>query len=138
MYPIKYIKKKGMKHSMSYDRQFVSQQLILQSDKIPPSVCFGRKGTEDAEKNFVLAFFVTRTPEELSEISEFVSANYLGKSEVLLCFFMKRDDGTASTLTSEEMKTFDFRKYPIKLSVLPPTWDNLRNIVQPLVGITFG
>ena len=38
---------------MSYDRQFVSQQLVLQANKIPNSLCFGRVGRDDEEKEFI-------------------------------------------------------------------------------------
>ena len=58
---------------MSYDRQFVSQQHVLQANKIPNSLCFGRVGCDNEEKEFILSFFTRCSDSELREISAFVS-----------------------------------------------------------------
>lgn len=121
---------------MSYKRQFVSQQLILEAAKIPASLCFGREGKNDAEKDFVLTFFITRSDDELREISDFVTKNYK-EEEVLVSFFFKKSNGNSYTLSSDEMKSFDFKKWPYKLSKLCTSWDELREIDQPIMGITF-
>ena len=121
---------------MSYNRQFVSQQLILEAAKIPASLCFGREGKNDSNKDFVLAFFVTRSDDELREISEFVTKNYK-EEEVLVSFFFKKSNGNSYTLSSDEMKSFDFKKWPYKLSKLCTSWDELREIDQAIMGITF-
>lgn len=121
---------------MSYNRQFVSQQLILEAAKIPASLCFGREGKNDSNKDFILAFFVTRSDDELREISDFVTKNYK-EEEVLVSFFFKKSNGNSYTLSSDEMKSFDFKKWPYKLSKLCTSWDELREIDQPIMGITF-
>lgn len=121
---------------MSYNRQFVSQQLILEAAKIPASLCFGREGKNDSNKDFILAFFVTRSDDELREISDFVTKNYK-EEEVLVSFFFRKSDGSAYTLSSDEMKSFDFKKWPYKLSKLCTSWDELREIDQAIMGITF-
>ena len=124
---------------MSYNRLFVSQQLIpLGAAKIPASLCFGREGKNDAENNldFVLSFFITRSNDELREISNFVAENYKG-DEVLVSFFFKKSDGSAYTLSSDEAKSFDFRSYPYQISKLCTSWDELRQIPQEIMGITF-
>ena len=121
---------------MSYNRQFVSQQLILEAAKIPASLCFGREGKNDSNKDFVLAFFVTRSDDELREISDFVTKNYK-EEEVLVSFFFKKSNGNSYTLSSDEMKSFDFKKWPYKLSKLCTSWDELREIDQAIIGITF-
>ncbi len=121
---------------MSYNRQFVSQQLILEAAKIPASLCFGREGKNDAEKDFVLTFFITRSDDELREISDFVTKNYK-EEEVLVSFFFKKSNGNSYTLSSDEMKSFDFKKWPYKLSKLCTSWDELREIDQAIMGITF-
>ena len=79
---------------MSYNRQFVSQQLILEAAKIPASLCFGREGKNDSNKDFILAFFVTRSDDELREISDFVTKNYK-EEEVLVSFFFKKSNGNS-------------------------------------------
>ncbi len=122
---------------MSYKRQFVSQQLILEAAKIPASLCFGREGKNDAEKDFVLTFFITRSDDELREISDFVAENYDDGDEVLVSFFFKKSDGSAYTLSSDEMKSFDFKNYPYQISKLCTSWDELREIDQEVMGITF-
>ena len=122
---------------MSYNRQFVSQQLLrLGALKIPASLCFGREGKNDAEKDFVLSFFITRSDDELREISDFVAENYKG-DEVLVSFFFKKSDGSAYNLSSDEAKSFDFRSYPYHISKLCTSWDPLREIDQEIMGITF-
>ncbi len=122
---------------MSYNRQFVSQQLLrLGAAKIPASLCFGREGKNDAEKDFVLTFFITRSDDELREISDFVTKNYK-EEEVLVSFFFKKSNGNSYTLSSDEMKSFDFKKWPYKLSKLCTSWDELREIDQAIMGITF-
>lgn len=123
---------------MSYNRQFVSQQLLLpsQAAEIPASLCFGREGNNDAEKDLVLSFFITRSDDELREISDFVAENYKG-DEVLVSFFFKKSDGSAYTLSSDEAKSFDFRNYPYEISKLCTSWDELREIDQEVMGITF-
>lgn len=121
---------------MSYNRQFVSQQLILEAAKIPASLCFGREGKNDSNKDFILAFFVTRSDDELREISDFVTKNYK-EEEVLVSFFFKKSNGNSYTLSSDEMKSFDFKKWPYKLSKLCTSWDELREIDQAIMGITF-
>lgn len=121
---------------MSYNRQFVSQQLILEAAKIPASLCFGREGKNDSNKDFILAFFVTRSDDELREISDFVTKNYK-EEEVLVSFFFKKSNGNSYTLSSDEMKSFDFKKWPYKLSKLCTSWDELREIDQAIIGITF-
>ena len=121
---------------MSYNWQFVSQQLILEAAKIPASLCFGREGKNDAEKDFVLTFFITRSDDELREISDFVTKNYK-EEEVLVSFFFKKSNGNSYTLSSDEMKSFDFKKWPYKLSKLCTSWDELREIDQAIMGITF-
>ena len=120
---------------MSYNRQFVSQQLILEAAKIPASLCFGREGKNDAEKDFVLTFFITRSDDELREISDFVTKNYK-EEEVLVSFFFKKSNGNSYTF-SDEMKSLDFKKWPYKLSKLCTSWDELREIDQAIMGITF-
>lgn len=123
---------------MSCNRQFVSQQLlILKAAKIPASLCFGREGKNDAEKDFVLTFFITRSDDELREISDFVAENYDDGDEVLLSFFFKKSDGSAYTLSSDEAKSFDFKNYPYQISKLCTSWDELREIDQEVMGITF-
>ena len=122
---------------MSYNRQFVSQQLLrLGAVKIPASLCFGREGKNDAEKDIVLSFFITRSDDELREISDFVAENYKG-DEVLVSFFFKKSDGSAYNLSSDEAKSFDFRSYPYQISKLCTSWDPLREIDQEIMGITF-
>lgn len=122
---------------MSCNRQFVSQQLLrLGAVKIPASLCFGREGKNDTEKDFVLTFFITRSDDELREISDFVAENYKG-DEVLVSFFFKKSDGSAYTLSSDEMKSFDFKNYPYQISKLCTSWDELRGIDQEVMGITF-
>ena len=121
---------------MSYNRQFVSQQLILEAAKIPASLCFGREGKNDSNKDFILAFFVTRSDDELREISDFVTKNYK-EEEVLVSFFFEKSNGNSYTLSSDEMKSFDFKKWPYKLSKLCTSWDELREIDQAIMGITF-
>ena len=121
---------------MSYNRQFVSQQLILEAAKIPASLCFGWEGKNDSNKDFILAFFVTRSDDELREISDFVTKNYK-EEEVLVSFFFKKSNGNSYTLSSDEMKSFDFKKWPYKLSKLCTSWDELREIDQAIMGITF-
>ena len=123
---------------MSYNRQFVSQQLLrLGAVKIPAFLCFGREGKNDAEKDFVLTFFITRSDDELREISDFVAENYDDGDEVLVSFFFKKSDGSAYTLSSDEMKSFDFKNYPYQISKLCTSWDELREIDQEVMGITF-
>lgn len=123
---------------MSCNRQFVSQQLLrLGAVKIPASLCFGREGKNDTEKDFVLTFFITRSDDELREISDFVAENYDDGDEVLVSFFFKKSDGSAYTLSSDEMKSFDFKNYPYQISKLCTSWDELRGIDQEVMGITF-
>lgn len=123
---------------MSCNRQFVSQQLLrLGAVKIPASLCFGREGKNDPEKDFVLTFFITRSDDELREISDFVAENYDDGDEVLVSFFFKKSDGSAYTLSSDEMKSFDFKNYPYQISKLCTSWDELREIDQEVMGITF-
>ncbi len=121
---------------MSYNRQFVSQQLILEAAKIPASLCFGREGKNDAEKDFVLTFFITRSDDELREISDFVAENYDDGDEVLVSFFFKKSDGSAYTLSSDEMKSFDF-KNPYRISKLCTSYDELREVEQEILAIGF-
>ena len=57
--------------------------------------------------------------------------------EVLVSFFFKKSDGSAYTLSSDEMKSFDFKNYPYQISKLCTSWDELREIDQEVMGITF-
>lgn len=122
----------------SYNRQFVSQQLLrLGAAKIPASLCFGREGKNGPEKNFVLTYFITRSDDELRKISDFVAENYGDVDEVLVLFSFKKSDGSAYTLSSDEMKSFDFKNYPYQISKLCTSWDELRGIDQEVMEITF-
>ena len=121
---------------MSYDRQFVSQQLVLQANKIPNSLCFGRVGRDDEEKEFILSFFVRCSDSELLKISDFVSKKK-AQEEILLSFSMKRDDGIAHSLSKDEMASFDFKSHHDYSLSSYSSWDSLRNVPQEVLVITF-
>lgn len=121
---------------MSYDRQFVSQQLVLQANKIPNSLCFGRVGRDDEEKEFILSFFTRCSDSELREISAFVSKKK-AQEEILLLFSMERDDGIARSLSKDEMASFDFKSHHDYSLSSYSSWDSLRDVPQEVLVITF-
>ena len=119
-----------------YDRLSISGSLALLSNSIPASLYVSRQGKYDEEVEFTFAFFLHRNKQELQKISVFVSENYSSKEEVLVHFFKKRENSIVSLLTKEEMKNFDFSS-PYVLSRLSPSWDELREISQQVIGIVF-
>lgn len=121
---------------MPYNRLNISGSLALLSRSIPNSLCVSRQGNYDEEVEFTFAFFLHRNKEELDNISLFVSKNYPSAEEVLVHFSKKRKNGMVSCLTKEEMKNFNFSS-PYTLSHLSPTWDELRDISQQVMGIVF-
>ncbi len=121
---------------MSYDRQFVSQQLVLQANKIPNSLCFGRVGRDDEEKEFILSFFTRCSDSELLKISDFVSKKK-AQEEILLLFSMERDDGIAHSLSKDEMASFDFKSHHDYSLSSYSSWDSLRDVPQEVLVITF-
>lgn len=137
---------------MSYDRQFVSQQLVLQANKIPNSLCFGRVGCDNEEKEFILSFFTRCSDSELREISAFVSKKKAqeevqkrtqeevqkeAQEELLLLFSMERDDGIARSLSKDEMASFDFKSHHDYSLSSYSSWDSLRDVPQEVLVITF-
>ena len=118
----------------SYDRKHVGKELPEVSNKLNPAISYGRvEETSLDDENFVLSFFLTRTDEEIEKINSLIKSD---EDEVLMVFFQERKNDSAHVLSNDEMRKFDFTR-PYKISRLCDGHDELRDIPQAMLGVTF-
>ena len=117
------------------ERIHVSEVLFTKANEINPAFTFGRQSERNGVlENFVLGFFLNCSPKQLQEeLNPLVEA---GEDDVLVKFFLMREDGSKHILSEEEMKSFDFsRPWSAKRQAL--AWDEERDRWQACIAITF-
>ena len=117
-----------------FDRRRVSEFLVFQANKIDTHFAFGRRQDNlSAEDNFVLAFFLNCSDDDLQYLNSFVQPK---DEELLILFAKKRENGSTTALTAEEKANWDFSK-PWKVSRPNPGWDELREVIQDMLVIVY-
>lgn len=118
----------------TYDRNFIRDYFVFQFDRINPALCIGRrKNPNSVEVNFALRFFIGLSSEELETINFLVKDD---EDEVLVEFFQEIPGDCSKTLSSNDMKDFDFsRKWTAHR--MSTGWDEMREVSQNILAITF-
>lgn len=118
----------------TYDRNHVNQLLFLKSNQISPAFCAGRRNNpSSADVLFTLTFFLYCSEEQLKLLNSMVKEE---EKEVLVEFFQEVPGESAKQLSISEMKSFDFTR-AWKAHRMSLMWDDLREVNQPSLAITF-
>ena len=116
----------------NYDPKRVAEVLFTKAQKIHPAFAYGRRKDEE-EDEFTLAFFLSCSDEQL----EFLNSLVEDDEEVLVNFFVERGERNYPSVPTEaEKRNWDFSR-PWKAQRMCCSWDELRDVPQPMLEIVF-
>ena len=124
-----------------YDRNHISEVLLLHGEKISPVFCVGRKKNPTEEKvYFTIAFFLHCNDEQLKLLNSMVKKD---DEELLVNFSATDKDGKVYPLFFDS--SYD-EKFNVKSFDFTRSWtahrcdngfDELREVNQNIISITF-
>ena len=119
-----------------FDRKHVSEHLILLANEIDRRFCYGRRQNDNGlEDNFIIAFFVNCSKAQRELLNHLAESEKM-EDEILVEFFCEREDSSPSVLSEEEKRSWDFSR-PWEAQMMCCSWDELREIPQPILAITY-